>query len=498
MMPMTYPNVRTDASVPEFQELFVTWKKFIKYSGSTLDMDVFTAYPTYGAEMGIVALIAIKVLEMAQTTCNRDMYAFLEAPAYGYDWTQAINWANRRASSFYAGENCTCYAAGTCNDPTITISQRGWSPTKTTLPTEAGDDGVLYTPASTSKNSPWFQTNVVLGNPIGRYKECVTPQDKCLCDGVYYFPAFAPSDHTLGDVKCYGWAMANTKIYSARMRAGIMFLLDTPEATTAASGVFGTILSIANGLYSHMQLFGQIQVMNTIMEKPFSDPTSWIHALRTLQHDKWDLMVDAFATCEAAGIVKINWEVHDTPYFGAYILSHMMPEFHGLSENIGRSSSDFFKTVVGYDHFNYNWGWRGEEPSEYGVGPNITKLDFHRTHLFRAVDVYAEEARRMKLVCSDRDARVTDKFLSVNEWKAVRVAAAASRRRRLAANGPQADHSDHDTLAKELVEAVPRFSMGRALAHLEATREAPSKSLEWEYGMPSDESDFAKMHASFA
>ena len=196
----------------------------------------------------------------------------------------------------------------------------------------AGDDGVLYTPASTSKNSPWFQTNVVLGNPIGRYKECVTPQDKCLCDGVYYFPAFAPSDHTLGDVKCYGWAMANTKIYSARMRAGIMFLLDTPEATTAASGVFRTILSIANGcpggewrrgssvvprkretvvnrLYSHMQLFGQIQVMNTIMEKPFSDPTSWIHALRTLQHDKWDLMVDAFATCEAAGIVKINWEV---------------------------------------------------------------------------------------------------------------------------------------------------------------------------------------------
>ena len=40
--------------------------------------------------------------------------------------------------------------------------------------------------------------------------------------------------------------------------------------------------------------------------------------------------------------------------------------------------------------------------------------------------------------------------------------------------------------------------MGRALAHVEATREAPSKSLEWEYGMPSDESDFAKMHASFA
>ena len=148
-------------------------------------------------------------------------------------------------------------------------------------------------------------------------------------------------------------------------------------------------------------------------------------------------------------------QVNDTPYFGAYILSHMMPEFHGLSTNIGAASSDFFKLVVGYDHFNYNWGWRGEEPSEYGVGPNITKLDFHRTHLFRALSIYEEEARRLKLVCSDRDARVTNKFLSVNEWKAVRLADAASRRRRLAANGPQADHNNHDTLAKELVEVPP-------------------------------------------
>ena len=64
--------------------------------------------------------------------------------------------------------------------------------------------------------------------------------------------------------------------------------------------------------------------------------------------------------------------------------------------------------VVGYDHFNYNWGWRGADANTYGngVSMNITKYDYHRIHTFRDLEAYEEEARRMKLVCGNFDAKV--------------------------------------------------------------------------------------------
>merc|ERR550537_618613 len=129
--------------------------------------------------------------------------------------------------------------------------------------------------------------------------------------------------------------------------------------------------------------------MNTIMMEPYSSPTSWIQAFTAAQHEKWDVLMEGIDACKDAGILQKTDE--QPKYFGAYLFSHMMPDYYGLSADIGAASSDFFKSVVGYDHFNYNWGWRGEDPANYGIGP-INVLDFHRTHLFRSYSTYAEES----------------------------------------------------------------------------------------------------------
>lgn len=114
----------------------------------------------------------------------------------------------------------------------------------------------------------------------------------------------------------------------------------------------------------------------------------------------------------------------------------------------------------------------------YGIGENITSLDFHRIHTFRAYDVYAEEARRMKLVCSDTSAKVTSSLLSVNEWVALRTADLATGRRRLGVK------TTPHARALEIQRAVPRMSLTDAVKHAELTDF--NKELEWEYGLPVD------------
>merc|ERR1712061_307607 len=95
-------------------------------------------------------------------------------------------------------------------------------------------------------------------------------------------------------------------------------------------------LAIANGLYSYLQSEGQVMLIKQMMAKPFSEPTSWLHAFRTAQHEKWDVMDTAFDVCEAAGILKRTPE--QPKYFGAYIFGFMMAEYAGLSANIGAAS----------------------------------------------------------------------------------------------------------------------------------------------------------------
>jgi len=493
-LPMAYPGGTNNNNV-EVAELEVWYKKFLAYYGSELDLSSFNGYPTYGAEMGMVTSVATKVLELARTTCTRTFYAYLEAPAYGYDWDQAVRWVDARASGFYNGAECTCNAAGTCQSAGhISIIQNGWAPARyPELPLAPGDDGVHYYPNSTSPNSPWFQTNVIPGNPIGRFHACIAPEDRCLCDGVYWYPGFTAPGTTLQNFKCYSWAFSITKIYSAQFRGGMMFVQNTPDARSAGNSIFGTVLSIANGLMSYMQLHGQVILMsymqlhgqailmNKMMAEPFSSNTSWLHAMALAQYEKWDVLDEAFSVCEAAGIMKRVDE--QQKYFGAYVFAHMMPDYHGLSANIGGSSSDFFKTVVGYDHFNYNWGWRGEDPKYYGVGENITTLDFHRIHLFRAYDVYAEEARRMKLVCGNKDAKVSSAFLSVNEWVALRTFEASNGRRRLESRGSSSLHAR----ALEIMKAVPSMDIMAAVTHAKYVEAVKEK--EWEYGLPADMKD---------
>merc|ERR1711998_49690 len=173
------------------------------------------------------------------------------------------------------------------------------------------------------------------------------------------------------------------------------------------------------------------------------------------QREKWDYMWDGYAYYESMGVMKITAET--VKYNGAYILGHLLPAMYGYSNDIGAASSDFFKNVIGYDHFNYNWGWRGEDPKNYGIG-NITKYDFTRTHLFRATDVYKEEARRMKLVCGNFDARVDAAFLTVNEWVAVRKADIISRRRKLST-----EPISHHARALEIMAAAPKVDLVSAI-----------------------------------
>ena len=488
-LPMAYPTVRSDPTAPELGEANYKFQQFMTYFGSQLDLSGMTGFVDYGAEQGMVLSIATKVLELARTTCTRQFYAFLEAPAYGYDWSQAVAWVDTRASSFYNGAECTCHATSTCQSSgVITISQRGWAPARLpALPTENGDDGVAYTPASTSPNSPWFQTNVIPGNPIGRFGPCQTPTDRCLCDGVYWYPGFIAPTASLSHIGCYSWAFSITKIYSAQMRAGMFYVSTQADALSAAQSILGKALSIANGLVSYMQLHGQIQIMDKIMEKPFSDPTSWLHAMALAQYEKWDVMHTAFGVCEAAGIVKITAE--QPKYFGAYIFSHMMPEFQGYSANIGRASSDFFMSVVGYDHFNYYWGWRGEAPTAYGngVGANITNQDFHRIHTFRAYAVYAEEARRMTLVCGNRDAKVSSSLLSVNEWKALRQADLRRRRARKLSDASHEAFSLHER-ALLVQQTAPKMKLVDAIKYAEST-DPGRKPDAGEYGLPHDQAE---------
>ena len=116
-------------------------------------------------------------------------------------------------------------------------------------------------------------------------------------------------------------------------------------------------------------------------------------------------MADAFAVCESAGILKITDE--QPKYFGAYIFSHMMTPYHGMSANIGRASSDFFKSVVGYDHFNYYWGWRGEDPTVYGVGTNgFVEHRFRKAHRPTNVEAAVATSRARGLAASCNETAV--------------------------------------------------------------------------------------------
>jgi hypothetical protein len=150
----------------------------------------FEVAMTEGAESGIYALYASKALEIARTTCTRDIYIFSEVPSYGYENGDASWLANKFASTFLNSTDCPCFNTSSCREPTVTLTTVGWLP-GTPLPVATGFDGVEYAADSDSANSPWFETLVIPENPSGKIKTPRLPNpNRRICDGVYVWPMY--------------------------------------------------------------------------------------------------------------------------------------------------------------------------------------------------------------------------------------------------------------------------------------------------------------------
>ena len=189
-------------------------KDFLVYLGAITESEKADWYVsmTEGAEQGIQILWAAQALEIAQTTCNRDIYALMEAPAYGYSNSEIARWVNSKASTFYSSTECLCFP--NCKEPTVTVNSRGFFPPN--IPSEVGGDNITYSANSDDPKSPWFESMVFPENPSGTIK---TPQLanplRRVCDGVYVWPMyfyFNNFEIPLEDrPDCAGWAYATTK-----------------------------------------------------------------------------------------------------------------------------------------------------------------------------------------------------------------------------------------------------------------------------------------------
>ena len=469
-LPASYTVTGRSHNTIETFELRHKWDQLLAYLGSTIDLSAFNAWPTFGAEDGMRLMISAKMLELARTTCNRDFYIILEAPSYGFDWEKMLRLIEEDATAYsYFAANCAPSLTRLGN--TITVTPVGWV-RGTPLPRRDGDDGVSYEPNSTSANSPWLEMRVLIGNPMPRDRPCMAPRERCVCDAAYWSPINVPPGFTLSDPDgCASYTFTWSKMYSGTLRAGIAYHSAAPGSP--AFGALDTVMrmarSISTGMMPWMQLSGQIQLIDQVMAQPLADPTSWLGAYKRAQYEKWDHMLGAFEVCRQAGVVQMH--PNTIPYLGAYIFGHMVPALMGLSANIGAASNDFFMSVLGFDCFTYYWGWRGASAQDQRtVGnvsfANVSVHDFWRVHLVRVTEVYAEEARRLRLVCGDKNATVTSSLLSVNEWIHLR---SSQRRRRLSKATDDEATLDDYARARRVKQEVPRMSDEDALAFARRT-----------------------------
>lgn len=154
------------------------------------ELDDWDVTMTEGAESGMTHIWAGKALEIARESCNRDIYALMEAPAYGYSPSDAATVVNTFASSFYNSSECLCFADDSCKTGTVTISNRGWVP-GSELPTEMGGDGEMYRADAQTTASPWFESMVFPENPSGKLKTTqIGVANRLVCDGVYLWPMY--------------------------------------------------------------------------------------------------------------------------------------------------------------------------------------------------------------------------------------------------------------------------------------------------------------------
>ena len=352
----------------------------------------------------------------------------MEAPAYGYDWEYSAKLAEGIATF---DPSCT-------TPTTITIEPVGWLP-GTDLPEKMGFDGVLYTPDSTSTNSPWMESLVFPENPSGVIKEPQGPVERRICDACYIYPMFfGMNNWEIPEApECMAWAGSVTKLYSASVRAGyVIYKNDDPDWVALMEAASGAVRSMADGLMSEWTWWGQIQILDQLMTKPYTDPTSWIGAYITIMEEKWTTLINGFSGC--GDYIEIT-----NPSAGAYVWFMLKGDAVGMEE--GDWLSSFFGEVLGVKTTTYSWGFRGANPADY-YGEPYSVYDFVRLQLFRDVNVYHEVARRAALVCADPLASV-DGYLTIPEWLNTGL-----RRRRALKEGGAVDHAAH------LHAAAPRLS----------------------------------------
>ena len=189
---MPYPSYQQGVDIDsdpqsEDNNVRMTIKRTLEYidAWTMAELDDYDITITEGAEQSMVYIFAGKALEIARTTCNRDIYVLMEVPSYGYSTGTAADVVNGFSRSFYNGEECLCFNSTTCNDPTVTISVVGWF-TTTDFPVRMGGDGNMYAADSPSDASPWFESMVFPENPSGVFKIPRHPNvNRRVCDGVY-------------------------------------------------------------------------------------------------------------------------------------------------------------------------------------------------------------------------------------------------------------------------------------------------------------------------
>jgi hypothetical protein len=133
-------------------------KDFLVYLGAITEAEKDDWYVQFneGAEQGISQLWAAKALEIAMSTCNRNIYAMLEVPAYGYNNGAISTWVNANSADFYEGEECLCFP--NCKEPTVSVINVGYFPPN--IPERLGGDNITYSGISDSPASPWFESMV--------------------------------------------------------------------------------------------------------------------------------------------------------------------------------------------------------------------------------------------------------------------------------------------------------------------------------------------------
>lgn len=110
-----------------------------------------------------------------------------------------------------------------------------------------------------------------------------------------------------------------------------------------------TTYSLHAGSLSQWTWQGQMQLMERFMQKPYTDPTSWIGAYKEILEEKYDFLIDGFMDCP---VMRLS-----NPYSGAYAWFVMEPEYLGIQQG-GDSSPSFFRNVLGVSAFSYSWGFR--------------------------------------------------------------------------------------------------------------------------------------------